>query len=647
MSLKKYESPIDQQILPHLNEPVLIVHANGRILQANPAALTLLGLQNAVGQLITNYLDFAELKKKRINHLMMEQKSAVKQLLEVKSFRSSQYTYCLLLQRLSLYDKKAEMKKYIQDIGPSSTEGILIYDYNNTIIDADDTLLAMFGYSHEEIVHKKITELIDKTSINSQSKNPCQFRGFKKDGTVFHIEVFEHPYNNQGNIVQVAAVRDISERVQNEMRIEYIAYYDELTDLPNRNFFQHMLKVALEEAELKDEKLAVYFIDLDYFKEINDTLGYAFGDKLLKANADRLKTLLQTDTFIARMGGDEFLLLKRNIKDKDAAIDYAETIFAAFEKPIVIGEYDMFTSLSIGISLYPEHGTTPDHLIKHADSAMYVIKEKHRNHYKLFESSISENFRMMLTMEAELRRALKKGQFELYYQPQKNLLTGQVVGMEALLRWNHPKRGMVSPAEFIPLAEKTGLIIDIGDWVLYEACRQNKTWQDEGYHPIVVSVNLSARQFHQRGLVDKVKTTLAKTGLAPEYLELEITESMAMTNEEYILETMEQLRQLGVYVSIDDFGTGYSSLKYLSLFPITKLKIDKMFMDERRKQNKAIVKSIIHMSHALDMKVIAEGVETAEQLTFLEKEKCDEIQGFYVSKPLPSHQLSKWLKTIS
>src|SRR5699024_3111054 len=224
------------------------------------------------------------------------------------------------------------------------------------------------------------------TSLSNHLKETSQHRGIRKDGTTFYIEIFEHPYHDQGHIVQAAVVRDISERVENEKRIEYMAYYDELTDLPNRNFFHHVLKGALEEAKAHHERFAVYFIDLDYFKEINDTLGYAFGDQLLKASADRLKTLLQTDTFIARMGGDEFLLLKRDIKDKDAAIDYAETIFAAFEKPIVIGEYDMFTSLSIGISLYPEHGTTPDHLIKHADSAMYVIKEKHRNHYKLFES---------------------------------------------------------------------------------------------------------------------------------------------------------------------------------------------------------------------------------------------------------------------
>src|SRR5699024_10291259 len=304
-------------------------------------------------------------------------------------------------------------------------------------------------------------------------------------------------------------------------------------------------------------------------------------------------------------------------------------------------------SISIGISIYPENGKSANDLIKHADSAMYVIKERHGSNYNIFEPSISENFKAMLTMESELRKALKEGQFELHYQPQKCLSSNKIVGMEALLRWKHPINGIIPPGEFIGLAEKTGLIIDIGGWVLREACRQDKAWQDKGFQPIIVSVNLSARQFYQRGLVDKIKKILNETGLDPEYLELEITETMAMTNEESILETMRRLRKLGVTVSIDDFGTGYSSFKYLSIFPVTKLKIDKMFINENRKQNQAIVKSIIHMSHSLNMKVIAEGVETVDQLRFLTEQKCDEMQGFYFSKPLPPEKMTKLFQTVS
>lgn len=359
---------------------------------------------------------------------------------------------------------------------------------------------------------------------------------------------------------------------------------------------------------------------------------------------EKLKSFLQTDTFIARMSGDEFLILQKHTKSKEVATKIAKELISEFEKPIKIEGYELFISVSIGISIFPENGQTANDLIKHADSAMYVIKERHQNNYKLFDSSISENFKTMLTIESELRKALPQGQFELHYQPQKNLGSGKIIGFEALLRWNHPVNGYIPPDDFIPLAEKTGLIIEIGDWVLKEACKQNKAWQDKGYEPIIVGVNLSAKQFHQKGLVENIESILALTGLDPCYLELEITESMAMSNEDYIIDTMERLRRLGVLVSIDDFGTGYSSLKYLSIFPVTKLKIDKMFMDENQKQNKAIVKSIIHMSHSLNMKVIAEGVETIEQLAFLENENCDEVQGYYYSKPLPPAQLTKFFQ---
>jgi len=271
------------------------------------------------------------------------------------------------------------------------------------------------------------------------------------------------------------------------------------------------------------------------------------------------------------------------------------------------------------------------------------IQENHHYNYKFFDSSISDHIKSMLAKESELRKALKKNQFEIHYQPQKNVKTGKVVGMEALLRWNHPIKGKIPPMDFIPMAEQTGLIIEIGEWVIYEACKQNKYWQEQGYEHVVVSVNLSAVQLRQKNLIEKVKRILHETGLAPRYLELEITESMSMANEKNILAAINGFQDLGVNVSIDDFGTGYSSFKYLSLFPITKLKIDKMFMDDSQEQNQAIVKSIIHLSHALDMKVIAEGVETKEQFAFLEKEKCDEIQGFYFSKPLPPKELNHFL----
>ena len=640
--------PMNNQLLSFLNEAILFVDKDGLILDGSEMAFSILNLNYSNDQSIVDYLDFHLLLESQKSHLLMEIKNEKGKLIEVKSLNVKENMYCLLLNELSIRNRADEIKRYINQISNSSVEGIVLYGKTD-IIDCDETFATMFGYSKEELKGKSIEQLIDPKSYQRLAdfehlafNGVLELKGVRKDGTLFYIEMYEYPYYKSGKIVRAASVKDVTERIETENKIEYMAYYDELTDLPNRNFFNKVLKEAIVQAKESNEHLAVYFLDIDYFKEINDTLGYSFGDELLRACAGRLKTFQQMDTFIARMSGDEFLIVQRN-SSKEESKALAKEIIAEFEKPIKIHEYEIYTTLSIGISLYPENGKTASDLIKHADSAMYVIKGKHRNYFNLFESSISENFKTMLTMESELRRALREGQFELYYQPQKNLRKDEVVGLEALIRWNHPEKGLISPIEFIPLAEKTGLIIDIGDWVLSEACRQNKEWQDKGFKPLTVSVNLSAKQFYQPNLVEKVKQVLEETDLHPNYLELEITESMAMSNEEEILETLHQLRELGVLVSIDDFGTGYSSFKYLSIFPITKLKIDKMFLNENQKENQAIVKSIIHMSHSLNMKVIAEGVETLEQLNFLANERCDEMQGYYYSKPLPPKMLTKFL----
>ncbi|WP_053074925.1 sensor domain-containing protein [Ornithinibacillus californiensis] len=640
--------PLNVQLLSFFTEPILFVKDNGTIIEGNDEAYSILNINKTSGNSIADYIDFHLLKESTQTHLLMEMKKGNGKILEVKSLQISGDLYCLIVNELSLQNRADELKRYFNQISNNSTEGIVLYT-NSIILDCDETFATMFSYTKEEMLDITMDQLIESKSYKKLKNDDrevidgvLELKGVRKDGTSFYIEMVEYPYYKNGKIVRAASVKDITERIENENKIEYMAYYDELTDLPNRNFFNKVLKEAIVQAEEAGEQLAVFFLDIDYFKEINDTLGYSFGDKLLQACAGRLKSFLQMDTFIARMSGDEFLILQRNTTKADAT-ELAEKLISEFEKPITIDDYEIYTTVSIGISIYPDNGNSVSDLIKHADSAMYVIKEKHRNYYNLFESSISENFRTMLTMETEMRKALKDGQFELHYQPQKDLMKNEVVGLEALIRWNHPERGYISPIEFIPLAEKTGLIIDIGDWVLSEACRQNKEWQDKGFTPITVSVNLSAKQFHQRNLVEKVNDILDETGLDPHYLELEITERMAMSNEEEILETLYALRELGVLVSIDDFGTGYSSFKYLSVFPITKLKIDRMFLNEQQKQNQAIVKSIIHMSHSLNMKVIAEGVETIEQLDFLTSERCDEMQGYLFSKPLPPKELTKFL----
>lgn len=638
----------DQMILTHLREPILFVNSEGLVIQGNDAAFSLLNRKEEEQVNISGYLDFNTLKGKQKIHTLMELEDKI---IEVKSLPVDDNHYCLLLNEISLQEKAMEIKNYIQYVTDTFDEGIVMY-HNQKILDCDPQFAAIFGYEADELKGMDIGNLFADQSISClQNKHKpadelLELNGVKKDGKEIYVEMAEHPYHHNGNIVRVALVRDITERIKNEKRMEYIAYYDEVTDLPNYKFFTKVLNEAIKEAKSSNESLAVYYIDLNYFKEINDTFGYEFGNRLLKTCGNKFKSFLQTDTFIARDGGDEFLILKRNVKDEQEAKILAEKLISEFEKPIRIDDFEIYTSLSIGISIYPEHGRQASELLKHADSAMYVVKEARRNNYKLFDNSIAEDFKKMLLMESDLRRAVKENQFELHYQPQKNIKTGKLVGMEALLRWNHPEKGYIPPTEFVPLAEKSGLIIEIGDWVIRKACEQNKKWQDEGFEPITVSVNLSAKQLHQKDFVDKIKRILEETGLESKYLELEITESMAMSNEEYILRTLRELRKIGVNVSIDDFGTGYSSLKYLSLFPVTKLKIDKMFMDDTLNHNKQIVKSIINMSHSLKMRVIAEGVETEEQMKFLENEKCDEIQGYYFSKPLPPAELKDFLPVV-
>ncbi|QAS51228.1 hypothetical protein HLI_02885 [Halobacillus litoralis] len=637
--------PIHEWIFQQIQDPLLFTNEAGDIIRCNQAALEVIGPER---QTVRDLLDFKKLKDHEGIKKIVDFQTEGDRLYFVQCMRvrKEEGLYALLFRPLSISDQTLEVKREMDRLMDASSEGVVMHDHGR-IVDCDSTFARMFGYKREEIRNTDVFSLVDEDSrenlkqlLHTYPEEPYQLKGKKKDGTTFFLEILAHPYPQEDRVLRVAIIRDVTERVHNEKKIEFMSYYDELTDLPNRHYFHDMLNEALMEAAGQGEGVAVHFIDLDYFKQINDTLGYAFGDKLLKACAERLKSIQEQDTFIARMGGDEFLVLQRYVTSKEKAEDYAEKMIGIFQRPVTIDDYELYTSVSIGISLFPDHGRSADDLIKKSDSAMFTVKGRHRNNYLCYNASISEKFEKMLSMDSELRKALKQEQLELHYQPQKSIGTGKIVGLEALIRWNHPDKGMISPATFIPIAEKNGQIIEIGEWVMKEACKQNKQWQDEGFAPVIVGVNLSALQFLQKDLVFRVKQILEETGLAPEYLELEITESMAMTNEEYIIHTLKELRELGVHVSIDDFGTGYSSLKYLSRFPVSKLKIDKVFISENQKQNQAIVKSIIHMSHSLNMKVIAEGVETAEQWNFLKNEKCDEIQGYFYSKPLPPEQLS-------
>ncbi|MBB3109559.1 diguanylate cyclase (GGDEF)-like protein [Paenibacillus phyllosphaerae] len=439
--------------------------------------------------------------------------------------------------------------------------------------------------------------------------------------------------------------RDITERYAAEARINYLAFHDELTSLPNRRMF---IKTAQEEINKpkkpSDGQLAFMYLDLDRFKLVNDSLGHTEGDRLLKEVAIRLKSCIRENDLVARMGGDEFMFMLRNVVDEKEIARIAERVLNAFEAPFILGVHEFHVTPSMGIALYPKDGTDIETLMVQADSAMYQAKASGKNTFKFYDANMRTLTGDQLALETAMRRAIEQKQFSLHYQPQMDTQTGRLIGIEALIRWNHPTMGMIPPNRFIPLAEETGLILPIGEWVLGEACRQNKVWQEIGYPPVRMSINLSAAQFTKHDLIESISNTLRETELDPEYLELEITESMTMDVNSTV-QTLHGLRQLGVQIAMDDFGTGYSSLNHLKRFGLHRLKIDQSFVrDIMTDTNDAdIVGSIIVMAHRLGLRVIAEGVESKDQYEFLQEHMCDEVQGYYFSKPLPPEEVEKLL----
>jgi diguanylate cyclase (GGDEF)-like protein len=434
-------------------------------------------------------------------------------------------------------------------------------------------------------------------------------------------------------------------RQQNE-RVRHLAYYDSLTGLPNRQLFDELLQQAVAQAQRHDRRLAVLFLDLDRFKVINDTLGHVVGDQLLRAVAQRLKQCCRRNQDkVARRGGDEFLILLPDLDTVQEAIRVARKIIDLFTQPLVLPEHELHITTCIGISIFPDDGADSDTLIKNADMAMYRAKENGRNRYHLYNASMDLQASQRLVLENSLRLALQKGELSLSYQPEVNVNTGRIVSIEALLRWRHPELGLIQPKKFIPLAEETGLIVPLGEWVLRTACAQNKAWQDAKYPPQRVAVNFSPRQFQNPDMADMVERVLAETGLAPCWLELEVTEDVLLQDVEGVITTLRRLCDLGVHIAIDDFGSGYSSLSYIKKLPIHTLKIDRLFVSDIvcNPGDAAIATAVIAMARSLGLNVIAEGVEVEAQMQFLSSHNCPEMQGYFFSRPLPAEELSPLL----
>jgi diguanylate cyclase (GGDEF)-like protein/PAS domain S-box-containing protein len=502
--------------------------------------------------------------------------------------------------------------------------------------------------AYQVFVDPSERELFKRQVEEKGSVHNFEYQTYRKDGAkMWVLENARAVRDSSGaTLYYEGTVANITDRKVAEERVQYLAYYDALTGLPNRALLEDRLSKALASARRQKDKVALLFLDLDRFKNVNDSLGHLVGDLLLQDVAERLKRWSREQDTVARLAGDEFLIVLTDVKDIPDAAVAAERLMDAMTAEFVVQGHSFDISCSLGISIFPEHGADGETLIKHADTAMYCAKEYGRNNFQFFTADMNAQVVERLTLESSLRLALGKQELFLVYQPQMDIGTGRITGLEALLRWQHPELGLVPPDKFIRIAENSGLIMPIGEWVLRTACSQARKWQDEGLPAVPVAVNVSAVQFRQEGFCELIRRVLRETGLAPQYLELELTESLLLTSADVTLSVLQELRALGLKLAIDDFGTGYSSFSYLRQFRVSKLKIDRSFVRDIAvdPDDAAIAAAIISMAKSLHLKVIAEGVEDEAQMSFLRAHQCDEIQGYYFSKPLAVDKVADKLR---
>ena len=554
--------------------------------------------------------------------------------------------------------QSAEQLRLAAAVFEQSAEGIIIFDATHNVLMVNQAYVKMTGYAAAELIGKP-PPVMD-TGCNDASFMRAMWESVgmhgswhgelwnrRKDGDLYpELASVSRVHDEDGKVSHyIAIVTDISAHKANEAHINRLAHFDALTGLPNRSLLADRVGQALSRVERNAESLALIFMDIDRFKNVNDSLGHRIGDELLIQVAGRLRHVLRDEDTVSRLGGDEFILVLPSTRAEGAA-HVAEKVLKALSAPYHIEHHELNVTASLGIALYPGDGNNYDALSMCADAAMYRAKQGGRNTFRFFTREMQERSDRTLQLENALRRALEMDQLELHYQPQVSLVDGRVIGVEALLRWTHPELGRVSPADFVPIAEESGLILPIGEWVLRMAICQMQLWQDAGLPPMVMAVNLSAVQFRQSRLPALVSQMLEEFGLPPECLELELTEGVAMDNPLGAIAVMNDLHDRGVHMSIDDFGTGYSSLSYLKRFKVCKLKIDQSFVRDLSTdpEDAAIVEAIIGLSRSLGLKTIAEGVETAEQLAFLRDRGCDEAQGYQIGRPMPVEDFEAFLR---
>ena len=550
------------------------------------------------------------------------------------------------LAEQAIRDSGERMRKF----AAATNEGIFFHR-DGTITDVNEALLAMLGYAREELIGRDGLDLMAPEwrqtaadNMHAGNEEPWEAEALHQDGHRIAVELVGKNLEVGDTSHRLVVLRDITARRHAEARIQYLAHHDMLTGLPNRAYLTERLTTILALARRHGTQVAIMFIDLDNFKTVNDSLGHHIGDALLKELAGRIKEVLREADMVSRLGGDEFLVILSDLAAPDDAAKVAEKLLQVIAAPVELEPGRVFANASIGISVFPRDGDNADDLIRHADAAMYSAKDLGRGQSRFYAPGLLDEATVTQAQESRLREAVQRGEFVVFYQPQLRVADLRLVGIEALVRWRHPERGLIDPSEFIAFAETRGLIDEIGQYVLSEACRQNKAWQAAGFAALPISVNVSAVQFHRGDIVAEVKRALEQSGLEGRYLEVEMTESLLM-DKEVVGRALTGLRALGVKITIDDFGTGYSSLSYLKIYPIDKLKIDRSFIGDlgTDADERAIAVAVINLAKTLKLTALAEGVERQEQLEFLRAHGCDEFQGYLAGNPLPAEEFTKEL----
>lgn len=677
---KKIEKTIIDIIFRHVKDMVFIMKVEEgpkfRYLFANESGLSKAGItQHSIGKLIEEVItpERAIYLQGEYERLMKDGKTTVFSdeielenglkvygetiLTPVKNVKGDiQFVVAVtrdVTESLNEKNRLVESEQHYRSIVDHNLDGIFSIDLDGNILDVNPAVYQLIGYHPIQLKKRSILDLVTATdqmnfkSILKQSESgyslesmDCRFKHKNGNQLTVHIRTVPIVVNNEIKGIYVI-MRDISEQAKHAETLKYMAFHDQLTGLLNRRALLDDLENEIQFSKDNNKEFALLSIDLDRFKFLNDTLGHIIGDELLKKVATRLMSIQSNGIRVYRQGGDEFMLLLSDINRQEAS-RVAERILSSFTSSFYINSGEYYISPSIGISLYPVDGKDSETLIKNADEALYQVKERGKAHYQFYRSDMNSNLNNIVSLETQLRKAIEKNELTLYYQPQIDLETIQVKSFEALIRWNSPEFGFISPGEFIPLAEETGLIIPIGNWVIETVCRQIKKWNEEGHRDIRIAINISPKQFQQTSLVQTIKTILEVYQIQPTSLEIEITEG-AMHDKKETIPILKNLKELGVTISVDDFGTGYSSLSYLKQFPIDVLKIDQSFVRDilLNEKDAAITSTIIHLGRSLGLEVIAEGVEEAEQVEFLLRAKCQKAQGYYFAKPLIPEEIEK------